>query len=210
MTTQGFALAAAQLGLQSLLIKPRRSIGAIIAQVTVEESHHDEMVITDHPVEQGASIADHAFLRPAELTIKCGWSDSPTVPGLLAGLANTVTSTVKGVSALLSGNTPTQVKDMYAKLLKLQADREPFDVYTGKRVYKSMLIKSLSTVTDRSTANVLMITVVLQQVIIVTTQLVTVSAPAANQTSPQTTAPVVQAGVKQLTDGTKYNPQAGP
>lgn len=44
-----------------------RSIGDIIPDVVVEETHSDEMEVTQHPVQQGASISDHAYKKPATL-----------------------------------------------------------------------------------------------------------------------------------------------
>ena len=44
-----------------------RSIGGIIPDVVVEETHSDEMEITQHPVQQGAAISDHAYKKPMSL-----------------------------------------------------------------------------------------------------------------------------------------------
>ena len=38
----------------SFTITSKRSIGPFIAQATIEEVHRDSLVITKHPVEQGA------------------------------------------------------------------------------------------------------------------------------------------------------------
>jgi hypothetical protein len=51
---EGIVTAALNLGVQSILIKPSRSIGNFVAQVTVEETHEDLLEITDQPVEIGA------------------------------------------------------------------------------------------------------------------------------------------------------------
>jgi hypothetical protein len=39
--------------LVTAIFKPQRKLGPIKAQVTIEEYHQDELVITEHPVEQG-------------------------------------------------------------------------------------------------------------------------------------------------------------
>lgn len=44
-----------------------RSIGGIIPDVIIEETHSDEMEITQHPVQQGAAISDHAYKKPMTL-----------------------------------------------------------------------------------------------------------------------------------------------
>lgn len=208
MSVLGFVNAAAQIGLESILVKPKRSIGQFQATVVIEESHRDELEITEHPVEQGASIADHAFKRPAEVTIHCGWSNSPVNASLLASLSGLL-GTPALVASMLSGGSESQVKDIYSKLLQLQQARTLVDIYTGKRVYKNMLLKSLATVTNRQTENSLLLTVTARQVILVQTKVVTVAAPAANQTDPGRTAPTADSGTKQLQPAPKFQQPPG-
>ena len=59
----------------------------IIADATVEERHMDRLEITNHPVETGAAITDHAFYHPPELTLVLGWSNSAK-PSKLAQAAD--------------------------------------------------------------------------------------------------------------------------
>lgn len=205
----GFVNAAALIALDSILVKPKRSFGPIKAQVTIEETHDDEMEITEHPVEQGAAIADHAYKRPARLRVHCAWSNSPSVAGLIDGAVGAVKSTVSGVQSLITGNSESQVRDYYAKLLKLQAERIPFDVYTGKRVYKNMLVKSLNTTTSKETENSLVVIATFQQVILVQTQTVTVGASPGNQADPSATQPPSNAGSKTLVPSAKFNDAGG-
>jgi hypothetical protein len=42
----------------------------LFADVTIEEQHSDELNITEHPVETGSPISDHAYMTPPEVTIK--------------------------------------------------------------------------------------------------------------------------------------------
>lgn len=206
MTATGLIIAAAQLGLESIQIRPKRGIGQFKAQVVVREVHHDVLEITQHPVEMGASISDHAYKRPAELTIECGWSNSQTPKGFVAGVLGAATATVQGVQSLVTGNNVSQVRDIYAKLLALQETREPFDVYTGKRVYRNMVIQRLTTTTEKGTEQVLLVTVDLLQVLRVATQTVLINAPAANdQSNPKATQPIVGQGVKALLPAPSFN-----
>jgi hypothetical protein len=128
----------------ALFMPHRRSIGGIIAEVTIEENGTDDVTITEHPVEQGAPIADHAFKRPSTVTIKAGWS-------------------VRG-SYDLSAES-----GVYGLLLSWQAALRPFDVITGKRKYTNMLIERLSVITDEKSEYALMADIVCRQVIIVAT-----------------------------------------
>jgi hypothetical protein len=182
------------------IFSPPRKIGAIAIQCAIEESHYDELVITDHPVEQGAEISDHAFKRPAEVVIRAGWSNS--------GIRSIITELSQAASLLsnaalnFSGSTSpfNYADEVYQQLLTLQASRQPFQIITGKRSYSNMLIRALSVNTDEKTAHSLICTAVCRQVIITQTQAVTFT-PMENLASPQKTAQTENAGVKQLTTG---------
>jgi len=195
----GFVQAGAQLGLESILIRPVRGIygpqlndgtvlGDIIAQVTLEEKHHDELEVTDHPVEQGAAIVDHAFKRPAEITLHLGWSNSPSSSGNLGNAAASAASAISPAAAQLTNayglvtgvisavnGTGNKLQEIYQALLQLQETRALFVIYTGKRVYTNMICKSLITETDNKSENSLLITVECKQVILVNTQTVLLS-----------------------------------
>jgi hypothetical protein len=160
----------------NVLLRRGRSIAGIIPQVVLEEHHHDEMVITSHPVQNGANITDHSYKAPATVTMRCGWSDSASVFNL-------------GMSL------PT-VKDAYDQLLALQDNREPFDLVTGKRTYKNMLLKSLDVTTDKDSENALFVEAQFQQVIIVDTAQTTLK-PQAELANPEKNTPTSDVGVKQ-------------
>src|ERR1700722_20299202 len=106
MTVLGNAVAVGQIAIQLLAIKPKRGFyattdGAIIAQATVEEMHSDETEITEHPVEQGSTISDHAFSRPSEVIVTCGWSNSPSGNGPLNALIGAAANTSPVAQAII-------------------------------------------------------------------------------------------------------------
>jgi len=144
----------------ALITVGTRSIGMIIPDVVVQEAHRDDLIITDHPVETGAAISDHAFKRPSEIEMHCGWSDA-------------------------TAGTSGYVQEVYQSLLALQAAREPFDVTTGKRSYSNMLLSSIALTTDQKTENALMVTARLREVLIVSTQMT--QSPASAQRNPAST-----------------------
>lgn len=201
----GIITAAVQLGVEAILVKPKRSIGPFEAYVTLREAHTDELEITDQPVEEGSLITDHAFKRAAEVVIEAVWSNSPQHVGLPSGLLGAVTGTVAGVNAIVTGNSLDQVRDIYDRLLQLQTSRERFDVYTGKRVYKDMLLKTLVTDSDKQSENILRVTATLRQVIIAQIQVLTISAPADQQADPQSTQAPVNKGLKNLIPDPRIN-----
>lgn len=219
----GFVLPALELGLGAIKFKPKRGFfpsqgdfsnanvlrNGIIAQATLDEVHHDELEITEHPIEMGAPIADHAFKRPAQVIIRCAWSNSPSDTSILqqgigiaaalggtpVALAASIPATVGGVGSILKGASANQINDVYNKLLILQAQRIPFDIFTGKRHYTNMLFKSLTCTTDKAWENALFIIAVCQQVIIVSTQILALqTASAGNMANPAATAPITSTG----------------
>ncbi len=178
---------------------PKRKLGPIKAQVTIEETHSDELVITEHPVEQGAAISDHAYKRPAEVTLKCGWSNSG-----LQSVGQVLTAAYGLIADGSSGSGFNYVKDVYRKLLALQESRIPFTILTGKRQYKNMLIRSLSTTTDETSENCLNVTVSCREVILVRTRVTTVP-PRDVHKEPAKTAPVEDKGTKRPATSGLYN-----
>lgn len=182
--------------LADILLQPRRQFGTIIPNVVVEEDHSDTTSITEHPVEVGAPIADHAFVRPAQVKVRCGWSPSaPALSGVLGTILPVTQGLISGINQLFNGG-PDYLQSVYQALLALQQTREPFTLVTGKRRYTNMLIESLGVNTDRSTEYILAVTVAFKQVIIVSTTTTSV-APQEQQAAPQNTAPTRNAGVQQ-------------
>lgn len=221
MNFSGFVNAAAQLGLQSIVVSPTRGImGAIAddgtqlpditAQATVEERHEDHLIATEHPVEQGAPISDHAYKRPAEVVLHLGWSNSPSDDGGLVssaiglaaannsavrGLANAY-NVVSGIQSAISGYGVDQMQAVYQQLLQLQEKRALFVLYTAKRVYVNMICQSISTETDYKSANNLMIRMICRQLILVNS--FAASLPASVQREPKITADPINNGTLQL------------
>lgn len=153
-------------------VQPRRSIGGLYPDVVVEESHEDSLQITGHPVEQGAAVNDHAFKKPELVTIRGGVTDSS------AG----------------GGEKPSG--EFYDKLLELQAKREPFDLVTGKRLHKNMLIERLSVISNEDSEHCVLFTAECRQVIIVATRSATVP-PRAKHANPAKTGGTEDKGQKQ-------------
>lgn len=152
--------------LTQIFIRPQRRVGEIDINVVINESTTDKLSITQQPVQQGASISDHAYMEPTTFTM----------------------------SAYFKDNLGTSLAKTYADLLDLQAKREPFDVVTPKRIYRSMLIGTLSQTTDRNTENTLAILFSFQQVIIVNVS--TTQVPRSKQKNAAVTSKTENAGKK--------------
>ncbi|WP_315313137.1 phage baseplate protein [Pantoea vagans] len=159
-----------------------RKIGLIVPDVVVSEKHSDTLEITEHPVEDKAPVADHAFRRPSDLVMEVGFAGGGSLLDLLD------TSSI-GVSLGLSP------KEVYQELIDLQRSRVPFSVTTGKRIYSNMLIRVLDVTTDKATENVLAATLTLREVLITSTQSIAV-ADKADMSQGVSTSAVQNAGVK--------------
>lgn len=157
--------------LQNILIKPSRMIGTISVQVVVNEQATDTLTITKQPVQQGASITDHAYLEPTTFSHSIYFSNNNAFGGIA-------------------------LAQVYQNLLTLQANAVPFDVITPKRIYKNMLMATLSQTTDKLTENCLAIHASYQQVILV--PVLSTIVPRIKQGNPAKTAATADTGNKSV------------
>lgn len=151
---------------EPVTILPRRKLGPFEALVVMEEQSVDTLEVTQHPVQEGAAITDHAFKQPEELTMRVVFDDAQR-----------------------------PLAETYARLRELQASREPFDVVTGKRIHRNMLMLSLSCTNDPDTESVLSLSITLQEVILVQVE-VAVVPPRSRQAQPARTSGTQNAGTK--------------
>lgn len=159
----------------ALIASPYRAISFIIPDAVIEEVHADDLAITDHPVETGATISDHAFLLPRRLQMRCLWSDS-------------------------FGGASGYSQAAYERLLGLQAQREPFSVFTGKRAYRNMLIGRIVVETNAASEYALPTIIELREVIITSTQQTSAGKGAGNgsQADPARTGSVTDGGNNEM------------
>ncbi len=162
-------------------IKLPRSIGTITFDAVVEERHEDRWVMTDQPVEVGSTVTDHIYKLPASLDITA-------------------------VTSMGSPQNKTQdvsfLKTLYSSLLALGGVLLP--VQTGKRIYKNMAIETLRVNTDKQNENWLSVTISLQEILLATTTLVTVT-PMENQALPERTAATVNQGPVNVQPAPNFN-----
>lgn len=147
---------------------------SIQPDVTLRETLVDTTTITQHPVETGASITDHAYNNPARVVLELGFGN-------------------KGIArALFGASSPSEV---YQRLQDLNTARTPFDLLTTRRAYNNMLIESMAATADDKTKSILLITLSFQQIIVVSTS--NVQLTQTKQATPAATTGTVDAGTKQ-------------
>lgn len=189
-------------GLMPAWIRAQRKIGAIIPDVTIEETHSDRLTVTQHPIADGSKISDHAYKMPATVTMRLGFSNSNVVGAAVQGFMSgggfgDITGGLAGAGqGLISSFTEQRCIEIYKQLVKLQFDQtawdagnialQPFQLVTGKRTYDNMVITELQVHTDHTTEYALMIEVHMEEVRIVTTSSTTQPSQA-NQAAPSRT-----------------------
>jgi Dit-like phage tail protein len=100
--------------------------------------HGQEMRITEHPIQSGASISDHAYLLPNRVVLEIGMSD--VMDSFVSGQYSDFNS--KSVSA-------------YRKFKELQELRIPLTLTTRLDTYENMMIEDVRTRDDISTLHAL-------------------------------------------------------
>lgn len=147
-------------------IRPNRSIGMITGYLIIDEAGTDKLTVTKQTVQQGAMISDHAYKEPAELSMKIHMNDNEK-----------------------------PLSEIYDEILKLQSDRIPFSVVTGKRTYYNMVLSVIGQTTDKYTENILALNLTLQEVLIV--EVTPTSVPARRrQSNPGATGATEKGGKK--------------
>lgn len=142
----------------------KTNLGGYFFDGFLEVGHNIETEITEHPVETGAAITDHAYIKPKELTMKVCVSD--VHQSLVAGQ--------------FTGKYPRHV-GAWNLLKQLQQDRIPLSVFTKLGSYDNMLIKSLESSDTSETYTMLVAIVKLREIPVARVKTVKISS------SPNTT-----------------------
>lgn len=182
---------------------------ALDGYVTVIEEHHDEMVITDHPVEQGATISDHAYRQPSRLRMRLAWSAGMGGSPFSVSIGGITLPTLAGLFGSLTDDDGGDfLRSVYAQVLDVMANRELLTILTGKREYANMLIHEVDERTTQETEHSLILELGFREVVIVKTTTLVVDRTALSD--PATALPTQQRGQVSLTTGTGYNQAASP
>lgn len=112
------------------------NVGPIRFDCVISEDHVSEIEITGNPIETGAEVNDHAYVKPKQVTLDVADSNAALV---------------------------------YNSLILFQESRRPFFMMTGLTLYRNMLIQSIDAHRDKETSRILRATIVLREVIIVST-----------------------------------------
>ncbi|UUZ80632.1 hypothetical protein LJK88_20505 [Paenibacillus sp. P26] len=136
----------------------KTNVGGWFFDAWISMEHSSKLTITDHPVQTGAAISDHAFLQPRSLSMEIGMSDVATsfIPGQFDG------DWSRSVAA-------------YKVILELQRLRIPVQILTRLGLLENMLIESITAPDDYTTLNGLKVQVTFRQIMVATVKTVKVS-----------------------------------
>ena len=145
----------------------KTNIGGYFFDGFMQVDHNIELQTTENPVETGASIVDHAYVKPAEVVMRVMMSDvhQSLVPGQFTG-------------------TRFRSTNAWQVLRKLQSDRIPMSIFTRLGLYTNMLITKLSASDTAETFRALSAEVTLKEIPVARVKTVKISS--ADQTTVNT------------------------
>jgi len=158
----------------SELVYVKTNLGGLFFDAFLRLEHTSSLTITEHPVEIGAAVTDHAYLNPAILVMEIGMSD------VSASL----------VEGQFEGGWSRSAR-AFEILQEMQRNRVPVQVVTRLKTYQNMLIETIAVPDDHTTLYGLRATVTLREVFMAQTKTVKVSAnPHVTDTTPMGELPV--------------------
>lgn len=126
---------------KTMIVSP--TYGKFYFDAVFSTEHQSNVTVTEHPVQVGAPISDHAYQEPHEVTMEIGMSDA-----------------MKGVGTDHSVNA-------YNTLRQIMAKREPLRLVTRLWTYQNVVLTSISAPDDQTTMYGLRATVMFKSVNIV-------------------------------------------
>lgn len=126
----------------------------------ISEKHTNIVKLTQHPVEYGARITDHAIKQPYKIVVRGVVTNTPLAKQLNKKLPNSGSILDQGTDSFKG----TRIQSAYQGLINIQNKRWPVTLQTGLRSYSNMVLTSVSTPHDIK--NRLDLTMVFEEVII--------------------------------------------
>lgn len=129
------------------------------------ETHTLSNTVTDHPVESGANVSDHSRPEPIMLALDCVISNTPltTVQQQRAIRLGTVDFTAEHALEIMPG----RAQITYEQLEALRRTGALLSVVTTLKVYRNMVIQSLTVPRSAQTSNGLHFTIAFKEIRVV-------------------------------------------
>src|SRR5258708_22204820 len=149
------------------IIDPSNSTVYLTFDVSLSETHQTDVEVTEHHIEQGAVITDHARPKPAVVTLEGLISNTP------------IKNLIQTGGALFVKGSAGPVEDAYRKLLFLKDNAKLSTIITKLATYKNMLLFSLTVPRDAKIGDTLKFTAIFKEIRQVTLQ--TIALPPTKQ-----------------------------
>jgi hypothetical protein len=154
----------------TLIVAP--GVAALEFDAVISERHDGEVDVTEHPVEKGANITDHARPKPWVVTIEAIISNTP-----IDKEQNTRIISSRGFTIETSAQqeypqgTVGYVETAFQKLISMRDACEFMTVVTELRTYRNMILTSLTVPRDNKTGDAIKFTVAFKEIL--TTEILT-------------------------------------
>lgn len=173
-------------------------IDTLLVDASIKEDHDAEVEVTDHAVEQGAAITDHARPKPVELTIEGLVSNTPISISQQSQSASSVGSSSApssyGIYTMMPAGTTSGTagargfaEAAYTMLRDLRDNPRLITIVTGLRKYTNMLLTSLKVPREAKTGEALNFTAKFKEVRLATTTTTVVSTKQPKAKAPKKT-----------------------
>lgn len=142
---------------------------------TISESHNFAQTVTEHPVEKGAAISDHARPKPRTLRLEGMVSNTPILT-TTRGPIDLVESAIRSAGGETTRGT--RVATAYAALLSLEG--RICDVTTELQRYTDVVLETLEVPRNAQLGDVLRFSATFKAIITAQSETVRVSVPHGN------------------------------
>jgi hypothetical protein len=146
---------------QKILTYLDTSLGKFIFDAYFNVNHNSTLSITEHPIQTGADVSDHAFMEGENPTFEIGMSD------VMQDISDSR-------FAKFTGDNSRSV-NAYQILKQLQSQRIPIQFVTRLWTYNNMLIENIVAPDDDKTTYGLRATITLKEIFVANVETVKVS-----------------------------------
>lgn len=146
------------------------NLTSITFDATVSELHSNTAVVTEHPVEVGADVADHVQAQPARLTATVFLTNTPVLPAVTflrgaEGRTRSIDLKPTGKAQVLAFDGEfDRVRDVHSYLVELQRAGAIVRILNSLHEYEDMVISSISAPREQATSEAITLELELVQV----------------------------------------------
>lgn len=146
-------------------------IGELIVDAFLSEIHELRTEATEHPLENGSSFVDHIYNLPISIQLEGIISNAPmSLIGLTA---------YRSFMNFKEGESNNLLETAFKKLENIFAQRQPISIQTSVKIYKDMVLESLSI--ERGGGDFLKFRCTAKQIRITNQQRIEIPAPKVNR-----------------------------